>query len=222
MPDLPTVRGRGDLIPLGTALAVVIVVGGGYAMTWGQQPGTAVVERGAYVEGLAGPDGSAAVSAQERRVATERLRATCRDLEVRLAYNGPLEARPAPGPTPAGGLCARRTLTDADVLRLRYAPTPAPGAPQFADEQQLAQWKRDTLCRRPQFRAATSVSSAASTSGVPAPYEPLRGICTKPALGPEELRALRVIYVEDPVAAERTRLQRERERENLARPVPTP
>lgn len=207
------------MVPLGTALAVVIVVGGGYAMTWGQQPGTAVVERGAFVERLAGPDGSAAVSAQERLAATERLRATCRDLEVRLAYNGPLEARPAPGPSPAGGLCAQRTLTDADVLWLRYAPTPAPGAPQFADEQQLAQWKRDTLCRRPQFRAATSVSSAAEA---PAPYEPLRGICTKPALGPEELRALRVIYVEDPVAVERTRLQRERERENLARSVPTP
>ena len=159
------------------------------------------------------------MTAEERRTAAERLRSTCRDLEVRLTYNGPLEARPVPGPTPGGGLCPRQTLTDADVLRLRYAPPPPPGELRFADEQELAEWKRDTLCRRPEFRAATSASGTAEPGTI---HDHLRGICTKPTLGPDELRTLRTLYVEDPVAAERARLQREREVANLRRAGSTP
>jgi hypothetical protein len=209
------VWGRRELVAFGAALAVVVVVAVGYGLASGRRVGAEPASgREARVERLLDPDGGpvAPVTDDERRTATERLRAKCRDLEVRLTYNGPLEARPAtePGSTRPGGLCDRQVLTDRDVQVLRYAPAPPPGEVLFANEQQLAEWKRAQACREPRFREVTSSRD-----------DPLHGFCTKPTLGPAELRALRLLYVADPVAAERTRVQRERELENLRRGAAT-
>lgn len=211
--------GRREVAAFGAALAVVIVVAVGHGLARGQRVGAApAAGRDARVERVTGSDGGpAAVTDEERRTATERLRARCRDLEVRLAYNGPLEARPAPGPAVgagpdgggpngAGGRCDR-TLTDADVLSLLRLPLPAPDGPQFADERELAEWKRDQLCGR------------ATPPALPAD---LRDLCATPALTPDQIRALRRLYVEDPAAAERERRRREAELENLRRAAPTP
>jgi hypothetical protein len=206
------VWGRREVAAFGAALAVVIVVAVGYGLARGQRVGAApAAGRDARVERVTGSAGGpAAVTDEQRRTATERLRAMCRDLEVRLAYNGPLEARPAAGPAGgaapsgsgpdgAGGRCDR-TLTDADVLSLLRLPLPAPDGPQFADERELAEWKRDQLCGRPT---------------PPALPGDLRDLCATPALTPDQIRALRGLYVEDPAAAERERRRREAELENL-------
>jgi hypothetical protein len=219
------VWGRREIAAFGAALAVVVVVAVGYGLTRGQQVGAGTAAgRDARVERVAGPGGRPAgpVTDQERRDAAERRYAICRDLEVRLAYNGPLEAMPAqePGPTPSRRPCERRTLSDAEVLAMRGLPATSPGSLRFADERQLAEWKRDQLCRRPAFRAAASAAASPSpTTGIRAPAvaDALRGICTTATLGPDEIRALRSMSVQDPAAAERARLQREREIANLTR-----